>query len=167
MIFTVHAAGFMDFGACRLRCALGAGGVVDATRKREGDGATPAGLWPLRRLLFRPDREAAPETALPARALEPWDGWCDDPGDTRYNRPVNLPYTASAEGLWRADHLYDLLVVLGHNDDPVIPGAGSAIFLHLAAGEYAATQGCVALDRGDMIEFLARAAPGDALAVSL
>ena len=104
--------------------------------KREGDMATPEGCFPLRRLLYRPDRESAPESGLPAAAIERDDGWCDDPADPFYNRPVTLPYPARAEALWRDDRLYDLLIVLGHNDDPVRPGAGSAIFLHLAAGDF-------------------------------
>src|ERR1700689_2079632 len=110
------------------RCGLGPGGVAAVADKHEGDGATPAGAWPLRRVLYRPDRRAAPATGLPVAPLDPADGWCDAPGDPAYNRPVVLPYPASAERLWRDDHVYDLIVVLGHNDDPVVPRAGSAIF---------------------------------------
>lgn len=134
------------------RCALGAAGVRVA--KREGDMATPEGCFPLRRLLYRPDRESAPESGLPAAAIERDDGWCDDPVDPFYNRPVTLPYPARAEALWRDDRLYDLLIVLGHNDDPVRPGAGSAIFLHLAAGDFESTEGCVALKRSDFLEIV-------------
>ena len=135
--FTVWADGWIDTGTGRARCALGPAGVVDAADKREGDGATPAGLWPLRRLLYRSDRLARPETALEARALRPDDGWCDAPSDRNYNRPVTWPYAASAEQLWRDDGVYDVIVVLGHNDAPVIAGAGSAIFLHIARADYA------------------------------
>lgn len=134
------------------RCAVGAGGVRVA--KREGDMATPVGCFPLRRLLYRPDRESAPKSGLPAGLVKRADGWCDDPADPLYNRPVTLPYPARAEALWRDDRLYDLLVVLGHNDDPVRPGAGSAIFLHLAADTFAPTEGCVALKRADFLEII-------------
>jgi L,D-peptidoglycan transpeptidase YkuD (ErfK/YbiS/YcfS/YnhG family) len=99
------------------------------------------------------------------RALGLADGWCDDPADVRYNRSVTLPYRASAERLWRLDHLYDLIVVLGHNDEPVVAGDGSAIFLHLAAEDYAPTQGCIALSRPDLTALLSLACPGDALTV--
>jgi len=145
--------GVLDWGAGGLRCVLGRGGVRGD--KREGDGATPLGCWPLRRVLFRPDRLAAPRTILPVRALAPTDGWCDDPGDPAYNRPVALPFPASAETLWRADGLYDVIVVLGHNDDPPVPGAGSAIFLHVARPDWGPTQGCVALPRPDLLALLA------------
>ncbi len=133
-------------------CAVGAAGIRMA--KREGDMATPVGCFALRRLLYRPDRESAPESGLPAAAIKRVDGWCDDPADPSYNRPVTLPYAARAEALWRDDRLYDLLVVLGYNDDPVIPGAGSAIFLHLAADNFAPTEGCIALKRSDFLTII-------------
>ncbi len=134
------------------RCAIGRAGVRHD--KREGDGATPAGVWPLRRVLYRPDRSNAPETALPVAPMTPDDGWCDDPAHPDYNRPVKLPHPARHERMWRDDRLYDLVVVLGHNDDPVIPGAGSAVFLHVAADDYAPTEGCVALADDDLRQLL-------------
>jgi L,D-peptidoglycan transpeptidase YkuD (ErfK/YbiS/YcfS/YnhG family) len=166
MTFIAYADGGFDLSGRRVRCALGLAGVTAAAAKREGDGKSPAGAWPLRRVLWRPDRRSAPETGLPARALTPEDGWCDDPGDPAYNQQVTLPYPASAERLWRDDAVYDLIVILGHNDDPVVPGAGSAIFLHLARPDYAATQGCVALAAGDLEALLRAARPGDALVIS-
>ena len=165
MIFTAHADGVIEVGSRVPRCALGLNGVIAACDKREGDGCSPAGVWPLRRVLYRPDRGPGPATRLPVAPLTPTDGWCDDPADGAYNRPVALPYPASAEALWREDGLYDLLVVLGHNDAPVTPGAGSAIFLHVAAPDHAPTLGCVALARADLEALLAIADPGDALAI--
>lgn len=146
-----------------LRCAIGPGGV--RTDKREGDGATPAGCWPLRSVLYRPDRGPAPETALPVQPIAPDDGWCDDPADPAYNRPVTLPYAASHERLWRDDAVYDIVVILGHNDDPPVPGRGSAVFLHIARPDYAPTEGCVALARDDLLRVLARATPDSRLCV--
>lgn len=140
-------------GRTRFRCAVGRGGIRQA--KREGDGGTPAGVWPLREVLYRADRIAKPKTALPVRALSPNDGWCDAPGDANYNKPVRLPYPASAEQLWRADHIYDLIVVVGYNDAPVVPGAGSAIFLHFARSNYSPTAGCVAFAPADLLKVLA------------
>ncbi len=147
------------------RAALGRGGVVPTTAKREGDGASPAGLWPIRRVLFRPDRGPPPATALSVQPIGPHDGWCDDPLDANYNRPVTLPYPARAERLWRDDGVYDLIVVLGHNDDPVVPHQGSAIFLHLAREGYPPTEGCVALARADLEALLAVVQAGDAVRI--
>lgn len=133
-------------------CAIGKGGIT--REKREGDGATPVGCWPMRRVLFRPDRVAAPVTALPVTPLSREDGWCDDPGDTRYNQAVRLPYAGHHERLWREDGLYDILVILGHNNSPPVAGRGSAVFLHVAGPGYASTEGCVALAMPDLLTVL-------------
>jgi L,D-peptidoglycan transpeptidase YkuD (ErfK/YbiS/YcfS/YnhG family) len=165
LIFTATADGWLQAGDARMRCALGPAGVIPAAEKREGDGASPAGVWPIRRVLYRPDRGPAPETALQARPIAEDDGWCDAPEDPAYNRPVSLPYPASAERMWREDHLYDIVVVLGHNDDPPVAGLGSAIFLHLAKPDFSPTHGCVALAKGDLERLLRLARPGDALEI--
>lgn len=165
MNYVAVADGWLDFGGAKVRCALGPAGVVPAADKREGDGASPAGVWPIRRVLFRPDRGPPPATALPVAAIAEDDGWCDAPEDPAYNQPVKLPYPASAERMWRDDHLYDLVVVLGHNDDPPVAGLGSAIFLHLAKPDYAPTHGCVAVARADLEALLRAAQPGDAVEI--
>lgn len=146
--------GTLQAGAAVYPCTLGRAGVVRAEAKREGDGATPAGRYPLRQLYYRADRIDAPRSGLPMRALSESDGWCDDPADDAYNRSVGLPYGASTEALWRADGRYDVIVPIGYNDDPVVPGYGSAIFLHVAADDYAPTAGCVALALGDLLAVL-------------
>jgi L,D-peptidoglycan transpeptidase YkuD (ErfK/YbiS/YcfS/YnhG family) len=164
MIFTAWSDGRFDLGDRETRCALGRAGVIAAEDKREGDGKSPLGVWSLRRLLYRPER-GAPKTALPAQPIAPDDGWCDAPGDAAYNRPVKRPYPASSEAMWRDDGLYDLVVVLGHNDDPPVSPMGSAIFLHLAKPGYEPTEGCVALNRPDLEALLAIARPGDKLEI--
>lgn len=165
MIFTAFADGWMELPGRLARCALGPAGVIAGGAKREGDGASPAGLWPMRRVLWRPDRGPAPTTRLPTTPMEVDDGWCDAPDDPAYNQPVRLPYPASAERLWRDDRVYDVIVILGYNDAPVVPDAGSAIFLHLARPDFAPTQGCVALAPGDLAHLLSFARPGDAVRI--
>ncbi len=136
-----------------LRAALGRGGV--RTHKQEGDGATPAGVLPLRRVLYRADRGPPPACAVPIEPLAPDDGWCDDPADAEYNRMVRRPHPGRSEALWRDDALYDLIGVLGWNDAPVARGLGSAIFLHVARPDFAPTDGCVALAAADLRAVLA------------
>ncbi|MGE4218397.1 MAG: L,D-transpeptidase [Alphaproteobacteria bacterium] len=166
MDILVDASGWLAGPDGRLRCALGRGGV--RSDKREGDGATPTGCFPLREALYRADRLAAPVTALPLRPIAETDGWCDDPADPEsYNRPVTLPHPAGHERMWREDGLYDLVVVLGHNDSPPVPGLGSAIFLHVARPGLAPTEGCVALPLPDLLALVARCVPGDRLCVRL
>lgn len=167
MLFTAWPDGRFDLGGRITRASLGRSGVIAAADKREGDGATPAGVWAVRRVLYRPDRGGAPKSALPAAAIEPDDGWCDDPASPAYNRPVKLPHAAGCEAMWREDRLYDRVVVLAHNDDPPLPGLGSAIFLHVVREDHAPTEGCIAISPDDMEELLALARPGDAVEVRL
>ena len=160
LIVTVGPGGAsLDWGAGARRAAIGPGGI--AIKGGEGDGITPRGAFPVREIFYRPDRISPPRTALPLRKIEPDDGWCDAPDDPNYNRLVKLPYRASTENMWREDHLYDLVAVLGYNDDPVVPGKGSAIFLHLAKPGYLPTQGCVALAYDDLLAALEQLRPCD------
>ncbi|QQP89653.1 L,D-transpeptidase family protein [Skermanella sp. TT6] len=164
MDIEVSRDGVLTWPGGSFRCALGRGGISAA--KREGDGATPVGSFALRRVLYRPDRLAAPETALPVAPIAPDDGWCDDPADPDYNRPVKLPFAPRHEEMWRADGLYDVVVVIGHNDDPVVPGEGSAVFMHVAKPDYEPTAGCVALALPDLLALLRDCRPGDRLSVA-
>jgi L,D-peptidoglycan transpeptidase YkuD (ErfK/YbiS/YcfS/YnhG family) len=150
---TVRPDGRLRLDGLVLRAALGRGGV--RRDKQEGDGATPAGLLPLRRVLFRADRLAPPRASVPTEALAPSDGWCDDPASPDYNRMVRLPHPARHESLWRDDAIYDLIGVLGWNDRPAQRGRGSAIFLHVARPDFAPTEGCIALALTDLRAVLA------------
>lgn len=150
----------------RTPCAIGRSGSTSAALKREGDGATPIGGWPLLGVLIRPDRLPAPGTSLPWRWLRPTDGWSDDPADPAYNRPVVHPHRFSAERLWRDDHIYDIIIVLGHNHQTVVPGAGSAIFWHVAQPDFRATEGCVAIAGDILFALLPKLAPGMNLTVA-
>ena len=158
------AAGRLRFGAIDMPCTIGRGGVCAAVDKREGDGCTPLGSWPVRGVLLRPGRVAPDGIRLPWRWIREGDGWSDDPADPAYNRPVQLPRPFSAESLLRDDDAYDVIVVLGHNDAPPAPGQGSAIFFHLSEGR--PTAGCVAVDRADMLKLLPLLAPGDVMEIA-
>lgn len=154
----VHPEGWLDWRGRRLRCALGRGGV--RADKQEGDGATPAGALPLRRVLYRADRGAPPRATVPREPIGPGDGWCDDPTHPDYNRLVRLPHPARCEELWRRDPVYDVIGVLGWNDAPVARGRGSAIFLHVARGDFQPTEGCIALALPDLLTLLAEGLSG-------
>lgn len=161
------ARGYLVAGDLRIPVALGRGGI--SLRKQEGDGATPAGTWPLRRAFFRADRISAFHCPLPLAPIDPLDGWSDDPADPQYNRLVAHPETGtrifSAERMWRDDGLYDIVVVIGHNDDPPVAGHGSAIFMHLARPDFSPTEGCIAMTRDDMLRFCALIGPDTILRI--
>lgn len=144
--------GILTFRQHQFPVAIGANGT--RSDKSEGDSATPPGLLPLRRVFYRADRLARPRTSLPCEPLAPHDGWCDDPRHRDYNRFVTLPHDARCENLWRDDHSYDLIAVLGWNDDPPVPGRGSAIFLHLPTTS-GVTEGCIALPEAQWRTLLA------------
>lgn len=147
------------------RCALGPNGI--GLDKKEGDGKTPAGTFPIRKIFYRADRMAKPNTGFPVQSLSEDDGWCDDVNDPKYNQEVKLPYTASHEKLWREDNLYDIIVVLGYNDDPPVPGKGSAIFMHIARPAFTPTGGCIAFSKPDLLEILAIMETGSQVEVKL
>ncbi|WP_336079769.1 L,D-transpeptidase family protein [Thalassospira sp. CH_XMU1448-2] len=147
---TASADGVLRVGDHEFRCAFGVNGIIDAHSKTEGDGKTPAGRWKLRYVMYRSDRKPCPRTKLPATTISFSDGWCDDPDHPSYNCPVRLPFNGGHEKLWRDDNLYNIVVVLGHNDDPPVPGKGSAIFMHIAKPDYSGTEGCIALSEQDL-----------------
>jgi L,D-peptidoglycan transpeptidase YkuD (ErfK/YbiS/YcfS/YnhG family) len=149
----VHPDGRLTLRNEVFRAALGRAGV--RLHKEEGDEATPLGILVLRRVLYRLDRLSGPLCGVPIEPIGEADGWCDDPTHRDYNRMVRLPHEAHAEELWRSDHLYDVVGVLGWNDAPPVRGLGSAIFLHVAAPDYPPTAGCVALALPDLLRVLA------------
>lgn len=144
-------------GTLEIPCALGRNGTTAA--KREGDGASPVGRFRLIGAFYRPDRVRRPLTRLPLRPIRPTDGWCDDPRDRRYNRPVRLPYPSSCEAMWRDDHLYDVVIDVAWNRGPSVRGRGSAIFLHLSRPGFEPTAGCVAVEAGKVRRLLERIGP--------
>ncbi|MFT8671030.1 L,D-transpeptidase family protein [Acetobacter orientalis] len=132
-----------------MSAVIGKNGVTHS--KKEGDNATPLGLFPLVRVFYRADRVTKPLTSLPVEALSPKDGWCDDPQSPDYNKKVILPCAARHEKLWREDNVYDIIVVIAYNMGPAVPGRGSAIFMHLQRPTLAPTEGCVALSQNDLL----------------
>lgn len=136
------------FRGRRFACTIGRGGIVPADAKREGDGATPAGVHRLVGMLYRPDRLTRPaDWALP---IGPLDLWSDDPEDEDYNLMVRAPHGFRHERLRRSDPMYDLVILTGWNWPQADPGRGSAIFIHQWRRPGAPTAGCVALSRRDL-----------------
>ncbi|HZD71976.1 MAG TPA: L,D-transpeptidase family protein [Actinomycetes bacterium] len=167
-VIHVSPSGTLGWQGRRYRAALGKGGVrVD---KHEGDGATPAGCFPLRRVYYRADRIARPVTGLDTVVIRPSDGWCNIPEHADYNRKVQLPHAGrgQVESLWlEEDHgrVYDIVVEIGYNDDPPIPGLGSAIFMHIAPKNFGPTEGCIGLSKDELLEVLHTASSGTLICI--
>ena len=152
MNLIVYPSGKAEWNKTFVRCTLGFGGI--SNKKKEGDGVTPAGRFQLRRIFFRADRIERPRTILPLSTLSRKSGWCDDSNDTSYNKYVSFPFSGHHEKLWRDDSIYDLIAVIGYNDRPIIPNAGSAIFIHVAAPEFGSTKGCIGFSQTDLLKFI-------------
>ena len=148
------ARGLMRLHGVAIPVALGRGGIQ--ANKREGDGATPRGRFRLLRLWWRADRMTRPKTRLPVRAIRGDDGWCEDAGDRRYNRPIKLSPSTPGDRLRRDDTLYDLVIELDHNTRPRMKNRGSAVFIHVARPGFAPTAGCVALSAPGLRHLLTR-----------
>ncbi len=166
MITASVAAGTVTAFGETVTASFGKGGAIAAAVKCEGDGATPLGVWPIRAALLRPDRMAAPVTRLPWRWLRPTDGWSDDVADPAYNRPVQRPHPFGAEALWRDDHAYDVIIVLGHNDSQPLAPLGSAIFWHCIQPDRRPTEGCVAIDRAVLARWLDKFIQGETIVIT-
>jgi len=152
-----RSRGVLQAGPLALPVALGRSGIK--ANKHEGDGATPRGCFRLKRLWWRADRHPRPATFLPVRRITPDDGWCEEPSDRHYNRPIKVPPRAKADRLARADHLYDFIIEIDHNVRPRVVGRGSAVFIHVARPGFASTAGCVALTMNSLRRLLARVGP--------
>lgn len=157
----VSAKGVLRSGNLSFQVAAGRSGV--RFLKREGDGATPGGVWRIREIFYRADRIQRPVSSVPLKPIRRHDGWCDAASDRNYNRKVRLPYPASSESLWRQDHLYDIVAVLDYNELPRIKGRGSAIFLHVARSGLAPTEGCIAMRHADLLRLIAQIPRGSAV----
>ena len=138
----------------RFPCAHGRGGIVDD--KTEGDLASPEGIFRLLWLYWRVDRSCAPLSHLPVRPLGPRQGWSETPEDPSYNLPVRHPHPYPSDQMSRGDRLYDICVVTDQNTDPIVPGKGSAIFLHIWRKPRHPTAGCISFRRQDLEWILAR-----------
>lgn len=140
-------------------CSIGRNGT--SSDKKEGDGTTPIGQFPIREIFYRADRANLSQLKLnlACSAIEKDDGWCDDVNSDNYNKYIKLPSEESHEKLRREDNIYDIIVVIGYNDDPIIKKKGSAIFLHIARENYQPTAGCIALAKEDLLKVIPQLTP--------
>lgn len=155
--------GWLTAGPLAFPVALGRGGV--RANKREGDGATPRGIFRPLRLWWRADRNPRPATSLPVRRIAANDAWCEDPADRRYNRPIKMAAGEPGDRLRRDDHLYDFIIEIDHNAYPRVTGRGSAVFIHLAKPGLAPTAGCVAIPRARLRHLLVKIGTGTRIVI--
>ena len=148
----VKKTGILKFAKYTIKCFLGKKGIT--SNKKEGDFKTPEGTFFLRYVMYRPDRIKIPKTNLPIRIIKKNHICCDNPEHPNYNKIFETKNLNLGEKLWRKDFLYDIVVVIGYNDNPIVKDKGSAIFLHLTNKKYKATRGCVAILKKDFVKIL-------------
>jgi len=150
----VKKSGYLKYKNLKFRCALGKGGVKKKTI--EGDNITPKVIFKIIRIYYRPDKIKKIKTSIKKIKIKKNLGWCDDPNSRFYNKLINLPTKYSHEKLYRNDRLYDLIVVLSYNTNPIIKNKGSAIFMHIANNSYKKTKGCIALKKEHLIKIISK-----------
>ena len=141
------------YGNYKVKCAIGKRGI--GIKKREGDLITPRGIYKIKYIFYRPDKIKNLKTKFRKKTINKKMGWCDDPKSKKYNKLINLPFKFNYEKLYRADGIYDIILVLNFNSKPIKRNRGSAIFIHIAKKNYSPTKGCVAIRRAD-IKILAK-----------
>jgi L,D-peptidoglycan transpeptidase YkuD (ErfK/YbiS/YcfS/YnhG family) len=150
----VKKSGYLQYKNLKFRCALGKAGIKK--KEKEGDNVTPKGKFKITSMYYRPDRIKNIITAIKKIKIKKNMGWCDDPDSHFYNQQISLPNKFSHEKLYRNDNLYDLILVLNYNANPIIKNKGSAIFIHIAKRNYKKTKGCIALKKKDLIKLISK-----------
>ena len=143
---------FLLYKGYKLKCSIGKSGLTNF--KKEGDLATPKGLFKLGLLYYRKDRTKLLKCKIKKRVIKKSMGWCNDSRSKKYNREIYFPFKYSAEKLFRRDRIYDIFINIKYNHSPIIKEKGSAIFLHLSDKKYKPTSGCVAILKKDFLKIL-------------
>ena len=150
----VKKTGYLHYKNLTFRCALGKAGIKK--KEKEGDNVTPKGIFKITSMYYRPDRIKNIITTIKKIKIKKNIGWCDDSNSHFYNQQISLPNKFGHEKLYRNDSLYDLILVLNYNVNPIIKNKGSAIFIHIAKKNYKKTKGCIALKKKHLIELISK-----------
>ena len=143
---------YLSYDQYKVKCSVGKRGI--GSKKKEGDLITPIGQYKIKYILYRKDRVKKIQSKLRKITIKKNMGWCNDPKSKKYNKLVNLPFNYSYEQLFKKENVYDIILVLTYNMNPVKKDKGSAIFIHVAKRYYKRTQGCVAVKKSDLLKIL-------------
>ena len=142
---------YLTYQKIKAKCAIGKKGI--GNKREEGDLITPKGSFKIKFLLYRSDRVKI-ITKLKKIAIKRNMGWCDDPNSKKYNKLIKLPFKYSYEKLYKKENVYDVLLVLNYNMNPVKKNKGSAIFIHVAKNNFKKTEGCVAIKKNKLLKIV-------------
>ena len=142
----------LSYNNYKAKCAIGKRGIRN--KRKEGDLITPKGKFKIKYILFRKDRIKNIQTQIKKKVIKKNMGWCDDPKSKEYNKLIRLPFKYGHEKLYRKENIYDVILVLNYNTNPIVKNKGSAIFIHVAKQNYKKTQGCVALKKKHLLKII-------------
>ena len=142
---------YLSLNNYRVKCAIGKRGI--GNKKREGDLITPKGDYKIKYILYRKDRVKI-YSKIRKIVIKKNMGWCDDSKSKQYNKLIKLPFKYKYEKLYKKENVYDIIVVLNYNMNPVIKNKGSAIFIHVAKKNYKKTEGCIAIKKLHLLKIV-------------
>ena len=145
---------FLSFNNYKAKCALGKRGI--GFKRKEGDLITPKGDFKIKYILYRKDRINKIQTKLKKIIIKKNMGWCDDPKSVKYNKLIKLPSNYKYEKLYKRENIYDIILVLDYNMNPVKKNKGSAIFIHVARKDFKKTEGCIALRKDYLLKIIGK-----------
>lgn len=148
----VNKSGQLKYKNLKFKCALGKAGI--GKKNIEGDNITPKGTYRIIQIYYRKDRVKKISSSFKLNKITKSMGWCDDPSSKKYNRLIRLPTKYSHEKLYQKNNIYDLLLVIDYNMNPVVINKGSAIFIHVAKKNYKPTAGCISLKKRDILKLI-------------
>ena len=154
---------YLTYNKLKFKCAIGKKGI--SYKKKEGDLITPKGQFKIKYILYRNDRVKI-ATKLKKRVIKKNMGWCDDPKSKQYNKLVKLPFIFSHEKLYKKENIYDIVLVLNYNMNPIKKNKGSAIFIHIAKNNFIKTEGCVAIKKTNLIKLIKEISPNVKVKIS-
>ena len=143
---------YLIFNNYRIKCAIGKRGI--GKKRKEGDLITPKGTFKTKFILFRKDRIKKIKTSLKKYEITKNMGWCDDIKSKEYNKLIKIPFKFKFERLFRKDNIYDIILVLNYNMNPIKKNKGSAIFIHISRKNYKSTKGCIAIKKVQLLGIL-------------
>ena len=155
---------YLTYNKLKIKCAIGKKGI--GYKKKEGDLITPLGKFNIKYILYRKDRVKV-STKLKKKVIKKNMGWCDDPKSSYYNKLIKLPFNYKHEKLYKNENIYDMILVLNYNMNPVKKNKGSAIFIHVAKNNFKRTKGCVAIKKIDFIRLIKKINPYTKVKISL
>ena len=143
---------YLTYNSYKVKCALGKRGI--GNKRREGDFITPKGNFKIKYILYRKDRIKRIQSKIKKIIIKKNMGWCDDPLSKDYNKLIKIPSKYNYEKIYKKDNVYDIILVLNYNMNPIVKNKGSAIFIHVTKANYKKTEGCVAIKKVHLLKII-------------